>query len=198
MIRIEYARAGAAKGRITLGISVEGEARAYSVLESVYFSIGAPPRGAELTPREHARLQRDDGEYRAMKKAVTLLAVSDKSAATLRQKLLLAGFDREIADTAVEACVSRGYLDEGRQLDRLVVKEANFSLRGRAYVKRKLLSKGYRGGDIDAAIDRMVADGEIDFRANFLRLAEKKGATDSEARRALKYKYGYIGEDYLE
>ncbi len=196
MAKILYVKTGNTKGRITLGIENGGECRGYSVTENTYFALGSPPRGYELSETVFSRVSVEDEEYRAMKKAVSLLAVSDKSTFTMRQKLMRAGFDRDIVREVVEECVRRGYIDEGRQLDRLVTREANDSLRGRMYIKRKLVSKGYRADEIDAAIDRMIETGEIDFARSFERLAAKKCATDSESRRILKYKYGYVGEDY--
>ena len=196
MAKIKYIKTGSAKGRITLGIEYNGDCRGYSVLENTYFSLGSPPREYNLSDTAFARICCEDEEYRAMKKAVSLLAVSDKSTFTMRDKLVRCGFDRDVAQDVVLECVRRGYIDESRQLDRLVTKEANDALRGRMYIKRKLVGKGYRSADIDAAIDRMVAAGDIDFADNFERLAAKKGIEDVESRRILKYKYGYVGEDY--
>ena len=37
----------------------------------------------------------------------------------------------------------------------------------------------------------LVNRGEIDFEANFDMLAKKRGVTDEEKLRALRYRYGY-------
>jgi hypothetical protein len=68
--------------------------------------------------------------------------------------------------------------------------EANTSFRGRKRIIAKLASRGYAVGDIEAAIEALVASGEVDFEANFERLLEKEGGGEEAAHR-LRYKYGY-------
>ena len=191
MAKIAYIKEGVTKGRVLLGIDTDVTAQAYSITLATYMAIGAPTRYTELTERDFDSVCREDERYRAMKKAVSLLAASDKSAYTVRTKLYLAGFSRESIDEAVSECISRGYIDESRQLSRLISKEANEGLRGKYYIKRKLASKGYKLSDIDRVMSELVDEGEIDFRANFERLADKKGASGEEERRALLYKFGY-------
>ena len=191
MATIVYIKTGVTKGRVIIGIDADGETKACSITETTYVAIGAPTRYAELSDRDTDTLMTEDERYRAMKRAVSILAASDKSAYTVRTKLYQAGFSKESIDDAVGECVARGYIDEHRQLRRLIAKEANEALRGKYYIKRKLASKGYRGADIDRICAELVDDGEIDFKLNFERLAEKKGAQSDEERRALLYKFGY-------
>ena len=191
MAEIAYIKEGSAKGRVTLGINADGECHAYSVTLATYSALGAPGRYSEISESDYDAILTEDERYRAMKRAVSLLAASDKSAYTVKTRLRQAGFSRESVEDAVEECIARGYIDEGRQLRRLVEREANEALRGRYYVKRKLLARGYRSADIDRAISGLIEDGELDFDANFERLIEKKGALDEESRRQLAYKYGY-------
>ena len=191
MTEIAYIKEGSTKGRVTIGLNIDGECKAFSVTLATYSAIGAPGRYSDVSEREVDAIAAEDERYRAMKRAVSLLAASDKSAYTVRMRLRQAGFSFESIDAAVEECISRGYIDEGRQLRRLVEREANDSLRGRYYIKKKLLSRGYRSADIDRAIRGLEEDSEVDFDSNFERLAEKKSAIDEEARRQLAYKYGY-------
>ena len=83
------------------------------------------------------------------------------------------------------------YLDEHRHLERAVEREANYGLRGKFYIRRKLSAKGYSASAVMRAIDRLSERGEVDFKANFERLAEKKCVTTDEERTALEYRYGY-------
>lgn len=188
---IAYIKEGSAKGRVTIGLSLDGECRAYSVTIATYSAIGAPGRYSDISERDVDAIVAEDERYRAMKRAVSLLAASDKSAYTVKTRLRQAGFSYESAEAAVEECMARGYIDEGRQLRRLIEREANDSLRGKYYIKKKLLARGYRSADIDRAMRCLVEDGELDFSANFERLSEKKCAFDEESRRQLAYKYGY-------
>ena len=177
--------------RVTLYFDSEGEYARLCVSFPLYSSIGSPRAGEVLSEEVVERLVREDTEWRVVEKALSLLALSDKNIVALRRKLYECGFDRESVDMAVEYCVNLGYIDERRQLSILIEREANRSLRGRQYIKRKLLSKGYSSSDIDSVTDRLVEEGEIDFVINFDLLCEKKGATGAEARRILAYKYGY-------
>lgn len=188
---IAYVKEGVTKGRVLLGVDSDGSVNAYSVTESTYMAIGAPCRYCEISERDLDSILTEDERYRAMKKAVSLLAASDKSAYTVKSKLYQAGYSRESIDEAVNECIARGYIDEDRQLRRFIEREANESLRGKYYIKRKLVSKGYRGADVDRITAELVDSGDIDFKSNFERLAEKKGVEDAEDRRALMYKFGY-------
>ena len=191
MAEITYITEGSAKGRVTIGVSVDGECHAYSVTVATYSAIGAPARYSRIDDRDLDSIIAEDERYRAMKRAVSIIAASDKSAFTVRNRLRQAGFSSESAEYAVEECIARGYIDEERQLKRLVEREANESLRGKYYIKKKLLARGYRSADIDRAIRALIDDGELDFEANFEHLAEKKGAFDDGSRLQLLYKYGY-------
>lgn len=178
-------------GRVTLYFPDECEYPRLSVSAPLYASIGSPRAGSVLSEDEIDRLVREDTEWRVVGKALSFLAASDKNKLALRRKLYECGFSRESVDMAVEYCVNLGYIDERRQLSILIEREANRALRGRYYIKRKLLSKGYSSLDIDSVTDSLVEKGEIDFVRNFERLCEKQGAENAEARKILAYKYGY-------
>ena len=178
-------------GRVTLYFPDECEYTRLSISLPLYSSIGSPRAGSVLCEEDIEPLVREDTEWRVVNKALSILAASDKNKLALRRKLYDAGFSRDAVDMAVEYCVNLGYIDERRQLSILVSNEANRALRGRQYIKRKLLSKGYSSSDIDEVIDSLVEEGEIDFALNFDRLCEKKGAYDAESRKILAYKYGY-------
>ena len=106
-------------------------------------------------------------------------------------KLLRAGFTSSEARAATEECQRLGYINEQGQLERLVIKEANTSLRGMAYIRAKLSSRGYNTRDIDAVIDTLTESGEIDFHENFRALCQRCGASSEEEIKKLKYKNGF-------
>ena len=178
-------------GRVILCFSEESEYSRLSVSAPLYSGIGSPRAGSEISEGDIDRLVREDTEWRVVQKSLSLLASSDKNKVELRRKLYECGFDREAVEMAVEYCVNLGYIDEVRQLSILVEREANRALRGRYYIKRKLLSKGYSSSDIDRVTDRLVEEGEVDFVLNFDLLCEKNGARDATSRKILAYKYGY-------
>ena len=192
MAKILFIKTDQNHKRVQLGVDDGGDVTVLTVKESTYTSLNSPSRGDSLGESELCNLRFDDEIYRASKKALSLIADVDRSRYELRMKLFSAGFSSEAVDVALSKCEEYGYLDEERQLERLVEREANRQLRGRYYIRRKLASKGYRTSLIDRVIDKLVDLGEIDFDSNLERLAEKRGVTDDETKfMALKYRYGY-------
>ena len=182
-----YLRGSARRGYVTVGVRLSDAEKKYTVPEGAVSLC----RGYELSEEEHLELVRLDEERRALDRAASLLAASDKSRAILRARLISLGFSREVADMTVAECVRLGYLNEERQLERLILREAEGSLRGPKYIMRKLAAKGYRTEEIRRTISALTERGDIDFKALFARLAEKRGITDREELLALAYKYGY-------
>ncbi len=179
------------RGRMLISIENGGEILKLNVTCASLSELDSPRVLSEISVYDAASLIFDDECFRAMKRAVTVLAASDKSERRLYEKLMSSGFSREAVIETVNEVKRRGYLDEDRQLSRLVEREANLSLRGRQYIIRKLLTKGYKTSDIVRAIDALTFDGTIDFDRNFEILAEMKGAADEESRALLKHKFGY-------
>ena len=179
------------KKRIQLGTLEDGEDCTYTVSEATYSLLEYPTAGAEISEKDLGTVRFEDECYRALRRAMGYLSLSDKSRYALKVKLLRAGFCAEASDAALDRLLEIGYLDESRQLERAVEKEANYNLRGRYYIMRKLSSKGYSHSAINRAIDGLTDSGEVDFAANLERLFEKKGATSEEEREALRYKFGY-------
>ena len=180
-------------GRVSVGVDDGGDVKVYSISAAVYASMCFVV-GGKLSDDELCELSLVDAEYRAIKKALSLLSYSDKNKRELYIRLVRDGHSREHARTAVEYCLERGYINEDDQLGRLVLREANVNLRGPRYICEKLVAKGYSRDGIDAAIDSLVESGEIDFVINFDTLCDKKGVSDPAERRALAYKYGFRAE----
>lgn len=179
------------KKKIQIGVSLGGDEATFTVSEVTYNSIGPLSVGTELTDSELGTIRFEDEYLRALKRASAYLSLSDKSKFALKMKLVKAGFSGEASDMALDRLAELGYLDEDRQLERAVEREANYNLRGRYYIKRKLAAKGYSSSAVSRAIDVLTERGEVDFHANFERLANKKGALTDEERLALQYKFGY-------
>ena len=183
-----YLRESARAGYTSLGILADGEVKKYLVPSGAALHLC---RGYELSDEEYEDISRLDEERRALDRATSLLAASDKSRVTLRARLISLGFSREVAENTVAECIRLGYLNERRQLERLVLREAERNLRGPKYITRKLAAKGYPCQEIRRVIESLTERGELDFRVIFSRLAEKRGVSAPEELRALAYKYGY-------
>lgn len=191
MAKVLFVRPISDKKRVQIGVFDEENECTYTISETTYKTLGTISAGYNITDSDIGTIRFEDEYLKALKKAMGYLSLSDKSKYELKMKLIRAGFSAEASDTALERLAELGYLDEDRQLERAVEREANYSLRGRYYIKRKLSSKGYPISAISRAIDKLTDSGEIDFEANLERLAEKKGVTSFEDRLALEYKFGY-------
>lgn len=178
--------------RFTLKVLKDGEFVSYTVGAVSYASLGSPPSGGALTEEELSFIEKEDETYRAEKRALGILSFGDVSEAALRMKLIRAGISRDSADSAVKFAVMGGYLNEQRQVERLIEREAKDSLRGPYYIRKKLLSKGYPSHLTSRVMSELVSSGEIDFKEIFEKLCEKTGAVGEE-RYALAYKRGFKG-----
>ena len=193
MAAVSYIRTSKDQKLLLLGIIEEGESRRYTVSGEVYASVGSPAARTELSEREMSVIKYADELYRAEKKALSILSFADSSARTLKMKLQRAGFGREIAEEITEKMLALGYINESRQLERLVLTEANDRLRGPLKLIPHLVSKGYPAADVRRAVSTLVDEGEVDFAENAKRLLKKKlpdGAT-AEERKKLLYRNGY-------
>ena len=193
MAVIEFVKKKENSNLLLLGISEEGESARYTVDIRLYNEIGRPIKGDELSASDMAAVIYSDEYYRARKKALSLLSLSDNNERTLRDKLMRGGIRREIAAEVVAEMVGRGFVDEARQLERLVLREANEALHGYYKITARLLRKGYKLSDIRRTVDNLCESGEVDFDENLARLKEKKLHEDydpSELEKLL-YKYGY-------
>lgn len=162
----------------------------YSVSEALYQKIGSPCVGDELDGYAD-EIASEDAEYRCMKRALSILAYADNNRLTLKRKLRQAGFSSSVVENCVEECLRLGYVDECRQLRRLIWDEAEIKLRGRKYITAKLSAKGYPAGLISKITDELVEEGQIDFDRSLARLVEKQGDGTDEMKKRLAYKYGY-------
>ena len=193
MAKIQYIKSSKSGATYLLGvISDEGDAR-YKIPSVLYHELGEPLRGGELTDAELDEIKRADEGGRATKKALSLLSYADSSERGIKMKLRRAGYSAEVAEETARDMVRHGYIDEQRQLLRLVESEANLSLSGPAKIIQKLMAKGYSSQKISKVIFRLCEDGTVDFTENSLRLLEKKLPSDAtaEEKRKLLYKCGY-------
>ncbi|MBR4836490.1 MAG: RecX family transcriptional regulator [Clostridia bacterium] len=179
------------KGLLSLAIGGEESAN-YTVCGRVYLEIGSPSVGDILTDEQIYRIREYDEYYRAKKKALAILAYADNNRRNLSMKLSKAGFGRDLTDRVVSEMVELGYIDERRQLERLITVEANGKLRGPLRVIPSLVNKGYSSSDVRAVMHTLMESGEVDFRKNAKALLDKKLPTaDPEERKKFLYKNGY-------
>ena len=111
----------------------------------------------------------------------------------LYTKLRARSISDKTANEVVSEMLALGYIDEQRQLARLISDEANRKLLGPRKITPKLISKGYSMSSIREALEGLVNLGEIDFGENRDRLLEKHlgDSLDEEEIKKLLFKYGY-------
>lgn len=195
-MKVVYVRESKSRGYTVLGIDAGEGARAYTVETSLYVRIGAPLSSDELDERAFADVSFSDECYRATKKALSLLAFSDKNRRTLSLKLLRDGFSRDAVDAAVADMLRNGYINERRQLERLIETEIRINLSGRRKLVPKLVAKGYSKSDVEETLDELIESGALDLEAAAKELVLKKlgeSPAEDDVKRLL-YKNGFSGD----
>ena len=192
MAILRFIREAKDSSLLSLGI-VEGEESArYTVSARIFLEIGSPTVGDVLDNSQMSAMEYADKLYRAEKKALSILSFADNNYRTLKQKLGRAGFDSEIAGEICDKMVSLGYINETRQLERLVLVEANTKLRGPGRIVPALVAKGYSLSDVKSVTMDLIERGEIDFKENAKKLLAKKLPDgQSEEKKKFLYKNGY-------
>ena len=193
MATLKYIREVKDSHLLLLGVAEEGESARYTVNAACLEAIGYPEAESELDNSQLLAIRYTDELIRAKKKALSILAFADNNKKTLGAKLYRAGFSREIIDEVLSEMLSLGYIDERRQLERIILVEANSKLRGPRKIIPALASKGYSTSDISAVLRALVDSGEVDFSRNARLLIEKKlpDTDDAEEKKKLLYKNGF-------
>jgi len=177
---------------VTLTVSEGGKRQKYTVTEGTYRDIGCPLSGDDISEDTLAKMARADGERRAMAKALSLLSYADNSEARLYSKLIAAGFSGDIAALVKEECVRLGYIDEERQIARIITRCHKGSL-GPYKILYKLSSLGYARSRSVYVLRGMQADGSVDFDKTKAQLISMlpEDSTLNDKQKLLK-KYGYL------
>ena len=183
----------ATQGYISITVSDGESESAYTVRRTVYKELGSPLCTAPLTEDDICTLRVADEYYRGKRAALSILSYGDNNAKTLFDKLRRRSVSEEICEKIVAEMISLGYVDEKRQLERLILEDANRKLRGPRKTTPRLLSKGYRLADIREVYSRLSESGEINLEENKERLLEKHlgPRRENEEERRILFKYGY-------
>ena len=192
MAKVVYIKESKTKGYLVIGIKDADEKKPLTVSAAAYAEVGSYAVGEEISPEALDALAKENQRFLALRKALYLLSFSDNSERNLRYKLMRAGFSRDVVDFAISEVLRLGYINEARQLERLIVNEANSKLYGPMKILSRLVGKGYSPSDVRTAIEALRDSGEVDFDLNRAKLLEKlpDGCTDEDMYKLL-YKYGY-------
>ena len=190
-MRLKRIKDSNAKGYLILTFSCEGADESFCVSESQYASIGSPLIGDEISEDSYRALCALDERNRAKRRALSILSFGDNSRAALIMKLRRAGFSRSVSESVADEMVSLGYIDEVRQLKRLIREEVISRLSGPRKYTARLYSKGYPVSLIKEVSAELIRSGEIDLSVARARLTEKYSPGSEEEERALLYKHGF-------
>ncbi len=188
---VMFVRPAREKGAFVLGLSNPEER--YTVGHALYHELGEVRGGDALSSESVEMIRHEDECRRARRAALGMLAYADNSRRRLFEKLRRKGISAEVAEKTVTDMVSEGLLSEARQLEGAVLSLAQRRLFGPYRIIGDLVSKGYKGEDVRAAIRTAISNGDIDFSENAKRLLEKKlgDLTSEEEKRKLLFTYGY-------
>ena len=178
---------------IILEIKSGENRRKYTVSEGTYREIGCPLSGDVIDSEALTSISEEDEKRRALLKALNILAYADNNEKTLYRKLTLAGFSRDTASETVRECVSLGYIDESRQIERLILKHYAEYM-GPYKILAKLAARSYKASECSNIMRKLEQTGEIDFDANKKRLLSAKLTQNADfaEKKKILYKYGYI------
>ena len=176
---------------VKLEVKVGSEKRILTVSEGTYREIGCPLSGDLIDADTLLAIEAESRRRGAMEKASRVLAYADNNKKSLYRKLLQAGYSKEESLCAVEECVARGFIDEERQLLRLIEKLANADGQGPYKILARLAAKGYAPRDISAAMTQLTNTGAVDFSRNARLLLERLQPEGAAEKQKILYKYGY-------
>lgn len=194
-MKVIYIRDSKSRGYLKIGLSDGDKKYEYTVSEEEYKENGSLLSGDEIYDTE--ALRKCDMRYHARLYALRILAYADNNEQALIRKLLSRSISSDIAKEVAAEMVGRGYIDECRQLERLIEREVNINLYGRERIIPKLISKGYHRDEIESVLDSLVSAGSVDFDASKKKLIAKKLGENAnyEDVRKLLYKYGYHNDN---
>lgn len=190
IMNVIYVKAARTKGYLKLRVSDGKENTDLVVSEREYAEAGSPQPSENLTREALSALLLADMRYRASLKALRVLEYGDNSERMLVLKLRRAGISREVAEETAREMVMRGFVNDRRQLARLVLSEAK-RLQGPQKFIPKLISKGYSRSDIEVVLDELSESGELDLASVREQLLSRYPDISYEERMRLLYKNGF-------
>ena len=190
-MKVIYIRDSKSKGYIRIGFAC-GELKAeYTLKESEYQELGSLLVGDEA--EDIAPFIECDMRYRARLYALRILEYGDNNEASLLRKLMLRNVSADIAKKTAREMIGLGYVNERRQLERIIESEVNKKLIGRKKLVPKLISKGYKRKEIDEVISDLISHGVVDFEKSKEELIKKHlpESSNTDEKKRLLYKFGY-------
>jgi regulatory protein len=133
-------------------------------------------------------------EERARETALRMLAVRQRTAAELRQRLARKDYPADIAERCVTDLIERGLVDDGEFAASFARDRVRLRPKGKRRIVQELRARGVSAGDAESAVDDAL-ESEGTSEVELARRAATKWSPRSgeDPRRARARLYAYLG-----
>ena len=150
--------------------------------------------GQTITPERLAEIQLDSEKNTAFDKALTHISATQKTEKQVREFLQGKGYLPAVVDCAVEKLRSYNFLNDGQYAESYV--ESISKRKGSKLIRMDLRSKGVSETEIDAALDALPVEQEIETAKGILgKYMRGKVCDKTTLQKACRYLLGK-GYDY--
>ena len=150
--------------------------------------------GQSITPERLAEIQLDSEKNTAFDKALTHISATQKTEKQVREFLQGKGYLPAVVDYAVEKLRSYNFLNDGQYAESYV--ESISKRKGSKLIRMELRSKGVSETEIDAALDALPVEQEIETAKGILeKYMRGKVCDKTTLQKACRYLLGK-GYDY--
>ena len=150
--------------------------------------------GQIITPERLAEIQLDSEKNTAFDKALTHISATQKTEKQVREFLQSKGYLPAVVDYAVEKLRSYNFLNDGQYAEAYV--ESISKRKGSKLIRMELRSKGVSEMEIDAALDALPVEQEIETAKGILeKYMRGKVCDKTTLQKACRYLLGK-GYDY--
>lgn len=150
--------------------------------------------GQTITPERLAEIQLDSEKNTAFDKALTHISATQKTEKQVREFLQGKGYLPAVVDYAVEKLRSYNFLNDGQYAESYV--ESISKRKGSKLIRMELRSKGVSETEIDAALDALPVEREIETAKGILeKYMRGKVCDKTTLQKACRYLLGK-GYDY--
>ena len=150
--------------------------------------------GQIITPERLAEIQLDSEKNTAFDKALTHISATQKTEKQVREFLQGKGYLPAVVDYAIEKLHSYNFLNDGQYAESYV--ESISKRKGSKLIRMELRSKGVSETEIDAALDALPVEQEIETAKGILeKYMRGKVCDKTTLQKACRYLLGK-GYDY--
>lgn len=142
---------------------------AFSIPEEEYFKLNLYEQ-KELTQNGLDTIRQEAGIKLARKNGIRLLTARDRSEQEVRERLILQGFDADVAEEAVIQLISMGYINDSLFARKYVSDRLKLKPMSKKALSVELQKRGIKR----ELIDEVLGECELDEPSIAFRLAKKK------------------------